>query len=267
MTPARGDRHGRAAQAICAARLAGAPLGVLAEDARPRDEAEGYAVQARLHELLGAAGRGEVVGHKIGCTTRVMQTVLDIGHPCAGGVLSSATQFGAGEFRRADFVRPGIECEIAVRLGADLAPGGAPFTRDSVAAAVEACLAAIEVVDDRYSDFRELGVPTLVADDFFAAGCVLGPPVTGWRDFDLAALEAATAIDGVEIGRGRGADVMGHPLEALAWLANGMAGRGRGLRRGQFVLTGSIVAVHWLAPGEAAAVEVEGLGAVSARFD
>ena len=138
---------------------------------------------------------------------------------------------------------------------------------DRGSAAVEACLAAIEVVDDRYSDFRELGVPTLVADDFFAAGCVLGPPVTGWRDFDLAALEAATAIDGVEIGRGHGADVMGHPLEALAWLANGMAGRGRGLRRGQFVLTGSIVAVHWLAPGESAAVEVEGLGAVRVRFD
>jgi 2-keto-4-pentenoate hydratase len=125
-------------------------------------------------------------------------------------------------------------------------------------------MAAMEVVDDRYRDYRTLGVPTLVADDFFAAGCVLGPEVTAWQDVDLPALSGATWVDGVEAGRGEGRAVMGHPFEALAWLATTRAARGRGLRAGEVVLLGSVVETRWLAPGAAVRVAIEGLGEVRA---
>ena len=69
----------------------------------------------------------------------------------------------------ADFVRIGVECEIAVRLEKDLVPGDAPFTPDSVAGSIECYLPAIEIVDDRYVRWETLGAPTLIADDFFAA--------------------------------------------------------------------------------------------------
>jgi 2-keto-4-pentenoate hydratase len=71
----------------------------------------------------------------------------------------------------------------------------------------------------------------------------------------------------VEVGRGIGADVLGHPLDALAWLANHLAARGPGLRAGEFVSTGSVVATKWMARGDDAMVEVEGLGTVRARFE
>ncbi len=125
----------------------------------------------------------------------------------------------------------------------------------------------MEIVDDRYGGFQNVGVPTLIADDFFHAACVVGSSVEDWQGLDLAALAGRTLIDGDEAGRGVGADVMGHPLDAVVWLADRMAAIGESLRAGQFVTTGSMVAVQWLGdPPVEATVFVEGLGEISARF-
>ena len=169
--------------------------------------------------------------------------------------------------RHADYLHVGVECEIAVRLGRDLPAAGAPYTRAAVAEAVEACMAGMEIVDDRYVDYKSMDTPTLIADDFFDAGCVLGAPLTDWRSMDLAALTGVTLINGVEVGRGRSADVMGHPFEALAWLANNLARRGQGLRAGEFVCTGSVVETKWLSQGDRVVMRIEGLGEVEAVFE
>ena len=196
-----------------------------------------------------------------------MQAFLGIENPCAGGVPQTTVHEAEACVRHRDYVRVGVECEIAVRLGADLGPAGAPFDRVRVAAAVEAVLAAMEIVDDRYRDYRTLDVPTLIADDFFNAGCVLGPPVTRWRDLDLPTLTGVTRLNGAEVGRGEGRAVMGHPFEALAWLANLRARLGLGIRAGEFVLLGSVVETRWVSAGDEAVVAIEGLGEVSARFE
>lgn len=231
----------------------------------PRDEAAGYRIQhlvhAVLHDSYGALG-----GHKIGCTTTVMQEFLKIDQPCAGRVFAAHVHRGAAHIRRDDYVRPGVECEIAVVLDTDLPATGMPYSRSSVATAVGGVMAAIEIVDDRYEDFRSLGAPTLIADDFFNAGSVLAAPVRDWRGLDLATLAGSMAINGREVGRGRGAQIMGHPLEALAWLANLRAREGRPLRAGEFVSLGSIVETKWIDAGDEVAVEIDGLGRVSASF-
>jgi len=250
----------RAAEVLSTARLRRARLGGLPDDCRPGSEAEAYAVQDTLHRRLSAAGAGEVVGHKIGCTTAVMQRYLGIDNPCAGGVFAATVQHDRTGLRRDVFVRPGVECEIAVRLADDLPAAGAPYTRDSVAGAVASCMAAIEIVDDRYEDFRALDAPTLIADDFFNAGCVLGPPLEDWRALDLAEISGRMVINGREVASGKGADILGHPLEALAWLANAMIARERHLAAGAFVLLGSIVQTVWLGPDDRVEVAIDGLG-------
>ena len=155
-----------------------------------------------------------------------MQRYLEIAHPCAGALYAHRVYDAPATVAHADHWRPGVECEIAVRLGAALARNaGAPFAREAVADAVDACMAAIEIVDDRYDDFRALDTPTLIADDFFSAGAVLGPPVAGWQRLDLAAAGGFMEINGARVGAGTGADVMGHPFEALTWLANHAAAR------------------------------------------
>lgn len=240
---------------------------LLPASCRPPDEAAAYALQDILHEALTGAGFGPLAGYKIGCTTPVMQRFLGIDHPCAGGLFEKTLRRGRGVFAHADFNRVGVECEIAVRLARDLPAAGAPYGRDGVAAAVGELLAAIEVVDARYRDYRAFDVATLIADDFFNAAAVLGEPVAGWQGLDLPALGGRMAIDGQEVAAGRGADILGHPLEALAWLANALAARGRTLSAGTLVLLGSVVETVWPEAGQTVAIEIDGLGSAEAVFE
>jgi 2-keto-4-pentenoate hydratase len=209
---------------------------------------------------------GALVGYKIGCTSKVMQDYLAIPHPCAGGVFARGMHDSGARPAASDFVRVGVECEIAVKLSRDLPASEAPFDAVWVGASVEAYVPAIEIVDDRYARWEEMGAASLVADDFFAAGCVLGEPVPADAAPDLAGVVGRAIVNGSEVSRGTGADVLGHPLQALAWLANHLAAEGRGLHAGQLVLTGSLVKTLWLSAGDHVVMELEGLGRVEAGF-
>ncbi|MBR0874573.1 fumarylacetoacetate hydrolase family protein [Bradyrhizobium tropiciagri] len=259
------DRVLAAAKAIAGARRSNAPLKALTKDIVPRDEAEGYQVQRALHDLMQSQV-GSLVGYKIGCTSAVMQEYINIPHPCGGGVFEKVVHESGVRLAASDFVHVGVECEIAVRLARNLSPGEAPFTAEWVGEAIEAYYPAIEIVDDRYVKWETLGAPTLIADDFFAAGCVLGEGVPRITAPDLREVKGRALINGKEEGSGTGADVLGHPHNALAWLANHLAAEGRGLHAGQIVLTGSLVKTVWLNAGDAVVMELDGLGKVEATF-
>src|SRR6201996_639352 len=259
------DRIVPPAQLIATSRRNRVGLKALPPELAPKDEADGYRVQRAVHDLLLPV-TGALVGYKIGCTSKVMQQYLNIPHPCGGGGFARGVHESGARLRASDFVRVGVECEIAVRLARDLPPARAPFTPENVAEAIAAYLPAIEIVDDRYEKWETLGAPTLVADDFFAAGCVLGAAVTRAAAPDLLAVEGRALINGAEEGRGTGADVLGHPHHALAWLANHLADEGRGLPAGQIVVTGSLVKTVWLKAGDRVVMELEGLGTVEAGF-
>lgn len=253
-----------ATEQISTARLSLTPLARPPAGATPRDLADAYAIRDAVHARLAASRFGARIGWKIGCTTPVMQAYLGIAHPCAAGLFAGTTHRGDATLRQGDFVRVGVECEIAVRLARDLPEGR--FTAESVQAAVGAVMAAIEIVDDRYVDWQSTGTPMLVADDFFAAGAVLGRECDPAALPDLATLRGRVLIDGVEAGAGIGADVLGHPYAALAWLAGHAFERGMPLRAGETVLLGSLVRTQWLSPGASVRIEIDALGAVEARF-
>ncbi len=261
------DRAARAAKVLARSRLSYSLFDGFSDDLRPEDEAQAYAIQAKLHPLLSAGGLGQIVGHKIGCTTPVMQAYLGIGNPCAGRVFDTTVHTEFGEYEHHGRIRIGVECEIAVRLGQDIAPrSGYTFSAADVRPAVAACMAAIEVVEDRYVDYPSLDTPTLIADDFFNAGAVLGPE---HDDFDPAHLVDVTAymvIDRERVGSGVGSDVLGNPLDALAWLATNASSRGTTLHSGEFVVLGSLVQTHWIASGSIVEVVNEPLGRVGAAF-
>src|SRR3954462_12870725 len=191
-----------AAKAIALARRNHAPLAAL--EVPPTDEAEGYQVQRALHDLL-LPHAGPLVGYKIGCTSQVMQDYIGIPHPCGGGVFQKGVHDSGVRLAAADFVRVGVECEIAVRLKRNLAAGEAPFTAEWVGEAVEAYHPAIEIVDDRYVKWETMGAPSLVADDFFAAGCVLGEAVSRFDAPDLLKVTGRAIVNGNEMGCGTGA--------------------------------------------------------------
>ena len=260
------DRIADCADLLADLRGSGRQLQYLPIDLRPRTEDEAYQIQLALHERLSTAGHGARVGWKIGCTTKVMQEYLKIDQPCSGGIYANTVFHERGERAHGEYCGPGVECEMAVRLGADLGPAGAPYDKDSVADAVESCMAAIEIVDDRFIDYRELDMPTLLADDFFNAGCVLGAPNKDWRALDILALRGEMSINGNPVGEGYGRDVMGHPFNVLAWLANSFVARGRALKAGEFVLTGSLVETKWCEAGDEVRIEIDGLGTAEMKF-
>lgn len=234
------------------------PLGAAA----PADVAAGYAVQREIAEALGAF---PPAGFKIGATTRQMQAYLGLAGPAAGFVPREGLQAPNGRFRFAELIAPGVECEIGLRLGADLPAG--PCSREQAGAAVAEVFAAIEIVEKRYNDLAELGTPTLIADQVFHRAGVLGPPAAGWRDADLGAVRGRIRVDGALRAEGAGADLLGHPFAALAWLAASPAAAAfGGLRAGQVVFLGSVTPPIWLDGPCRVAVEFDLLGRAEAVF-
>lgn len=234
------------------------PLG----PAAPADEAAGYALQRRVAEALGAV---PPAGFKIGATTRQMQDYLALRGPAAGFVPAAGVHEDGAVLAWGDFLGVGVECEVAVRLARDLPPG--PCTRAEAAAAVGDCMAAIEVVENRYGDFRALGAPTLIADQVFHAAGVLAAPRPGWRELDLAAVEGRFRIGGQVVASGHGRDLLGHPFEALAWLAgSGGAAAFGGLKAGQVVWLGSVTPAIWLDGPTTVEADFGPLGSARLRF-
>lgn len=235
---------GPGAACLLDARRARRTLEPLPPGAAPATEREGAAVQKAFAGLVGA---DPPAGFKIGATAQVMQAYLGLSGPAAGFMAQSGLLGSPGSVRFADFVRPGVECELAVRLARDLPHG--PCTQQRAADAVGDLFAAMEIVENRYGDLASLGTPTLIADQVFHAGAVLGDPAGAgdWRGLDIPALTGRITVDGIERGRGRGADLLGHPLNCLAWLAGSdvIAAFG-GLRAGQIVLLGSVTPPIWL---------------------
>ena len=238
----------------------------LPEACRPADEAEGYAIQDALAHRLSETGMGPVAGVKIGCTTSVMQAYMKIASPCAGTIYRSGVHKSPAALRFADYHRVGVECEIAVRLARPLPNQDMPSDLEDVSDCVESCMAAIEIVDDRYRDFRSIDTPTLIADDFFHTGCVLAPAVSDWHGIDLTTVTGRMAVNGESVGTGLGGDILGHPFHALAWLSETGQARARRLGAGSVVMLGSVVQTCWVSAGDRVTAEIAGLGQVQAVF-
>ena len=209
----------------------------------PVTEAEGAAVQYALAALVGAA---QPVGFKIGATGKRMQVYLGIDAPIAGFMRAEDVYHGHAELRFADFIKPGVECEVAVRLAHDLPAG--PCSLEQALAAVGEFFAGIEIVENRYGDLKELGTPTLLADQMYHCAAVIGDRHdVDWRALDIGALRGRISLDDGTADEGVSTDLLGHPLNGLAWLAGSpeVAAFG-GLKAGQVVMLGSVTPPVWL---------------------
>ena len=252
-----------AAEALFADQTAREPYSPLSAGLRPNDLAQAYAAQDEFHKLVAAAGRGPLVGYKIALTSAAMQRMAGFDQPCAGALFADTVYPSPARLKRANYLHLGVECEMAVRLAADLPAAGAPYVRDKVAEAVADCLPAFELIEDRNADYGQLDALSLVVENCWNAGVVLGAATADWRDLDLVNAVATLDFNGETVDRGRTGDAMGHPFEVVAWLANHLAGRGRQLEAGMIVMTGSVVTTKFPTAGDSARFAIEGLGEVN----
>lgn len=242
-----------AAQELLRVRRERSILGQLPSAIAPRTEADGAAVQYALAELVQAV---PPCGFKIGATGRRMQAYLGVDAPVAGFMRAADVHHHHADLRFADYVRPGVECEVAVRLARDLPAG--PCSMDQALAAVGDIFAAIEIVENRYGDLTEVGTPALVGDQMYHAAAVIGDQGNGdqggtnqsgvdWRTLDIGALRGRISLDDGTADEGVTTDLLGHPLNGLAWLAgSSVAAAFGGLKAGQVVMLGSVTPPVWL---------------------
>ncbi len=257
----------RAAEALLEARRAGRPAGPLPPGLAPRDEAEGNALQFAYARLVGAV---PPAGFKIGATTRRMQEYLGLSRPAVGFMAAAGLHASPATLPYAGFRGVGVECEIGVRLSADIPHGS--HSLETVSKAVGEVFAAIEIVENRYGlppagDLKVVGTATLIADQVYHVAAVLGVPAVNWRSLDLAGIAGRITVDGEERGAGCGADLLGHPMQALTWLAGSdAAGVFGGLRAGQVMMLGSVTPPIWLDGPCEVQVMFDGLGEATVRL-
>ena len=241
----------------------GTRLPQLPDAIRPGTRADGYRVQAHLEERSPTL----LFGWKIAATSLAGQAHIAVDGPLAGRLLrenvigsGGELPFGANHMRVA-------EAEFAFRMGRDLQPRAEAYTVEEVLAAVETLHPAIEVPDSRFDDFTRVGAAQLIADNACAHLFVLGAATKArWRDVDLAMHPATGTVAGKVTHHGKGANVLGDPRVALAWLVNELSGLGVALKAGEVVTTGTCIVPVPIEPGDTVTADFGVLGNVTVRI-
>jgi 2-keto-4-pentenoate hydratase len=251
------DRLQQMAQWMWDARQRRLPYDNLPDDLTPATIGEAYAAQEHYYRLAEPV-YGAVGGAKIATTTKVMQELMGINHACGGAIFSRTIHASPAKITAADFVNLRIESEIALKLGEDLPARNTPWTRETVAPAVAGAMPAFELIEDRNADYARTAATSLIVENCWNGGVVAGLAKAMPLN-DLIGIHGRLGIDGKDVGEGQAED----PAATLAWLANLLAERGRDLKAGMVVITGSLIATVSIARGQRALFSVDGLGEVA----
>lgn len=224
---------------------------------------DAYRVQLALNRLWEDGDRGPIAGYKIALTSQAIRDLVGVNDPCGGAIFFSTVHQSPSNIRLSDFVRLGLEFELAFRMGKDV-PAGGVYDGESITPYVDTAMPAFELIEDRNADYSNLDAASLVADNAWSGGMVLGQPAAAWKKLDLATTPVTLSYNGNTETAVTGA-AMGNPLNSLAYLATLLAAQGRSLRAGDVVMSGSTLATRFAEAGDHAVYTVDGLGSVEMR--
>ena len=250
------------AEDLWAARMEGRVI-ALDPAQEPASAAAAYEAQAAMVRRAGLAQ----VGWKIGATTAATQALLGVDEPLLGPLFAPHCHPDGAEVELVAAHRPGLESEFLVALAADLAPRERAYQASEVAGAVAFVAPAFEIIGCRFEAGLAGNGLLVIADGGGNAAIVQGEPVRDWRRFELDRHPVRLSLNGAEVASGSSADlVFGDPIGAVAWLANHPVLAGRGLKRGEIVMTGTCTGLTFIKPGDEAIADYGELGQVRATF-
>lgn len=226
------------------------------------DLAAAYRVQQRVNDERIATG-ARVVGRKIGLTSKAVQDQLGVDQPDFGVLFDDMAYADGDVVPMSGLLAPKAEAEIAFVLADDLVDG--PLDVEQVAAAIGYAAVALEICDSRIANW-DIRFGDTVADNASAGRYVLGAAHKSLADFSPVDSTMSMSINGVECSGGTGADCLGDPLAAVAWLARAARDFGQPLRAGQVILSGALGPMRPVAAGDEVSVHVSGLGTLTTRF-
>lgn len=224
--------------------------------------ADGYAVQSELRRRLSAAGH-RIVGWKAGLTSKAKMVQMGVNVPAIGFLTSQMASPEGEAVAISTLIHPRVECEIAFVTSAELK--GPDCTARDVLAATDCVLAAIEVIDSRFSGFK-FDLPSVLADNCSSARFVIGGRARYAGEVDLRTIGTVLEKNGEIAGLAAGAAVMEHPAEAVALVVNVLASLGETLPAGSLVLSGGMTEAIPVAAGDVITARFQDLGSVSMRF-
>lgn len=251
-----------AAEALRTAAAERRPCPPLRETVEVADVASGYAVQKINVDRALAKGR-KIVGRKIGLTSPVVQAQLGVDQPDFGVLFADMAMPESIEIPFGAVLQPRVEAEIAFVLERDLAEPG--LTIASVAQAIAFALPSIEIVGSRVADWN-IRIFDTIADNASSGAFVLGGAPKLLKDLDLRLCGMRLDHLGEPVSTGCGAACLGHPLNAVLWLAERLVAEGEMLRAGDVVLSGALGPMVSVTPGATYTATISGLGSVSAVF-
>jgi len=255
--PLSRDDIERAADALLAARLSNTLIDGLPEGARPANLEEAYRIQDRFIEKLGRP----VGGYFAGCTNQAIQARLGIDGPYCARLFEALILPAPARIEAASFPQIVLECEFAFVFARDLESRALPYTVDEVRGAVRSVHPSIELVAGHLKDWTRQNIFSVIADNgtdgalFYGEGRPIG-------DLDLAAIAVTLSVNGDIRQTGTGADVLGHPLDALTWLVNAQSRRGRRVQAGHMFNTGTATDIEPAGAGDTAIADFGALGRV-----
>ena len=223
---------------------------------------DAYAIQQRLIARRLDAGE-RVVGKKIGVTSQAVMNMLGVFQPDFGILLDGMVYNEGQPIEARTLIQPKAEGEIAFVLKKDLMGPG--VTAADVMAATEGVMACFEIVDSRIRDWK-IQIQDTVADNASCGVFVLGDRLVDPRDVDLATCGMVLEKNGEIVATGAGAAALGHPANAVAWLANTLGRLGIALEAGEVVLSGSLGIMVPVQAGDNLRVTIGGIGSCSVRF-
>jgi len=225
--------------------------------------AQAYAVQAALMQRRIRQGDG-LIGYKAALTSKPMQAAVGIDEPVMGTLLGASMLPEGEPISVRNMIKATVEPEMAVVLSHDLT--GPDVTLLQAQTAVAAWFPAVEVGDIRTGEKRRSLQMTICSNTFNGGQVVGGPPLAP-GGFDPRVEGMVLRHNGEAVGSATGVEVLGHPLEAVVFIANKLAELGLGgLKAGQVIMTGSIVKSVAVAPGDEITAEFTRLGRLSLRF-
>ncbi|WP_069816763.1 2-keto-4-pentenoate hydratase [Streptomyces sp. TP-A0874] len=253
----------KAAAALAEAARTGVPCPPVAPLLSAADTDAAYAVQ-RLNIRQGVAAGRRIVGRKIGLTSPAVQRQLGVDQPDFGALFADMAVAEGDVVPAGRLLQPKVEAEVALVLGSDL-PHDQCTVVDVIRAA-DFALPALEIVDSRVRDW-DITIADTIADNASSGLFVLGGQPVPLTGLNLRTVRMTMLRNGEAVSEGTGADCLGSPLNAAAWLASTLAGMGDPLRAGDLVLTGALGPMVTVTPGDAFEARISNLGSVRVAFE